>query len=74
MRIVPKRPRGRPRCPDVLTPAEWRVMAGLRVGKTNAEIARDEHVSVHTVRTHVSSRVLKKPPRGDRRLIALGVG
>jgi len=39
MRIVPKPPRGRPRYPDVLTPAEWRVMAGLRAGNTNAEIA-----------------------------------
>jgi DNA-binding CsgD family transcriptional regulator len=55
MRVIPKRSRGRPRHPDILTPAEWRVMAGLRARKTNVQIARDEHISVHTVRSHVSS-------------------
>ena len=31
--------RGRPRHPDILTPAEWRVLEELRDGGTNAEIA-----------------------------------
>ena len=34
-----RNPRGRPRHPDVLTPAEWRVLEQLREGGTNAEIA-----------------------------------
>ena len=30
---------GRPRQPDILTPAEWRVLEELRKGGTNAELA-----------------------------------
>ena len=51
--------RGRPRHPGVFTPAEWRVVAGLRDRRTNAQIAQDLGISVHTVRSHVS-RILRK--------------
>lgn len=66
MYIVEKRPRGRPRSPGLLTPAEWRVFAHLRSGRTNAEIARAEQVSVHTVRSQVSS-ILGKLNLSSRR-------
>lgn len=54
-----KRGRGRPRHPDVLTPAEWRVLEDVRRGWTNQEIADDLGVSVNTVRAHVSSMLAK---------------
>lgn len=44
---------GRPRHPDILTPAEWRVLAGLRDGLANAEIAAAGSCSVETVRFHL---------------------
>lgn len=66
MHIVGKRPRGRPRSPGLLTPAEWRVSAHLRAGRTNAETARTEQVSVHTVRSQVSS-ILGKMNASSRR-------
>jgi DNA-binding CsgD family transcriptional regulator len=66
MRIVHRRRRGRPRYPSVLTPAEWRVLAALRAGKTNAAIASDQGVSVHTVRSQVSS-ILRKLGASSRR-------
>jgi len=69
MHIVPKRGRGRPRYPGILTPAELRVLRGLRGGKTNAAIAADLGVSVNTVRTHVSS-VLGKLALPSRRKLA----
>jgi DNA-binding NarL/FixJ family response regulator len=34
------KPRGRPRSDDLLTPAEWRVLEGVRHGMSNPEIAR----------------------------------
>jgi len=56
-----------------LTPAEWRVFAHLRAGRTNVEIARIESVSVHTVRTQVSS-VLGKLNVTSRRDLRAGEG
>jgi len=47
--------RGRPPYPDVLTLKEWKVVALLRQGLGNREIAARLGVSVNTVRTHVSS-------------------
>jgi DNA-binding CsgD family transcriptional regulator/catechol 2,3-dioxygenase-like lactoylglutathione lyase family enzyme len=44
---------GRPRHPDILTPAEWRILAGLRDGHANAEIASSIPCSVETVRFHL---------------------
>jgi len=51
--------RGRPPHPDVLTPAEWRVLDQLREGQPNAEIAVRLGISVNTVRTHVSNMLAK---------------
>lgn len=51
--------RGRPPHPDVLTPAEWRVLDGVREGLQNTEIADRLGVSVNTVRSHVSSMLAK---------------
>ena len=60
---MPQRPfrrrRGRPPHPDVLTPAEWRVLEHLRAGLTNAEIASRLAVSRETVKTHVSNMLAK---------------
>ena len=66
MRLVRIWPRGRPRHPDILTPAEWRVAAELRRGSSNAEIAASLGISVNTVRTHVA-RVLAKLDLSNRR-------
>ena len=48
------RRRGRPRHPDVLTPREWEVLALLRQGRTNEEIASMLGISFYTARFHVS--------------------
>jgi len=53
------KPRGRPRSDDVLTPAEWRVLEGVRHGMTNPGIARRQGVSVDAVKYHVAN-VLRK--------------
>lgn len=50
---------GRPRHPDVLTPAEWRVLAYVRAGYTNAAIAEALGLSINTIRTHVSAMLGK---------------
>ena len=44
---------GRPAHPDVLTPAEWEVLAGVREGLTNAEVAQRRGCSIETVRFHL---------------------
>ena len=54
-----RRSRGRPPHPDVLTPAEWRVLERVRAGRTNQQIADDLGVSINTVRAHVSSMLGK---------------
>lgn len=51
--------RGRPPHPELLTPAEQRVLAELRSGRPNAEIAVRLGVSVNTVRYHVSNILAK---------------
>ena len=53
-RLPSRRRRGRPPHPDVLTPAEWRVLDYVRRGLTNAEIATRLGGSPETVKTHVS--------------------
>ncbi|MFF0343753.1 VOC family protein [Kribbella sp. NPDC004875] len=51
--------RGRPRHPDVLTPAEWRVVHLVRHGLSNREIAQRRGVSVDAVKFHVANALLK---------------
>lgn len=55
---IPRRPRGRPRS-EPITPAELRVLELLRLGRTNNEIAEQLGISTETVKTHVSSMLLK---------------
>ncbi|TCC10095.1 VOC family protein [Kribbella soli] len=51
--------RGRPRHPDVLTPAEWQVVHAVRHGMSNREIARRRGVSVDAVKFHVANALMK---------------
>lgn len=44
---------GRPRHHDVLTPAEWEVLAGVRDGLGNREIAERRGCDLETVRFHL---------------------
>ena len=50
-----KRSRGRPRYPDVLTPAEWRVANAVRHGLTNAEIGRRLRISRDAIKFHLEN-------------------
>jgi len=57
---MPRTPsRGRPPWSDVLTPAEWRVVEGVRHGMSNALIASRQGVSVDAVKFHVSNALTK---------------
>ncbi|WP_327637161.1 LuxR C-terminal-related transcriptional regulator [Kribbella sp. NBC_00482] len=51
--------RGRPRHPDVLTPAEWQVVHAVRHGMSNREIARRRGVSVDAIKFHVANALMK---------------
>ena len=51
--------RGRPRHPDVLTPAEWHVVDGVRHGMTNRQIAAGRGISLDAVKFHVENAVEK---------------
>src|SRR5262245_66183243 len=53
------RPRGRPAHPDVLTPAEWRVVNAVRHGMTNREASRRLRISLDAVKFHVANAVGK---------------
>ena len=64
---------GRPPHPDVLTPAEWRVLEQLRAGKPNAEIAVRLGISVNTVKYHVAN-ILAKLELPDREAAAVWDG
>ena len=61
---------GRPRHPDILTPAEWRVLEELREGGTNAEIAVRLGISPDTVKYHVSNMLAKLGVQDRRELAA----
>ena len=54
-----KRPRGRPRHADLLTPSEWRTVHAVQHGMTNVEIARRRGVSVDAVKFHVANALAK---------------
>jgi DNA-binding CsgD family transcriptional regulator/predicted enzyme related to lactoylglutathione lyase len=50
-----RRGRGRPPHPDVLTPAEWRVLDMVRHGFRRSEIARRRETSVDAVKYHLAN-------------------
>jgi len=52
-------PRGRPPHPDVLTPAEWRMVEMIRHGMTGPQIARRAGVSTDAVKFHVANILAK---------------
>jgi len=52
-------PRGRPPHPDILTPAEWRVVEGVRHGLTNPQIARRLGHSTDAVKFHIGNAMTK---------------
>lgn len=52
-------PRGRPPHPDVLTPAEWRVVEGVRHGLTNPQIAKRLGHSTDAVKFHIANALVK---------------
>ena len=54
-----RRGRGRPPHPEILTPAEQRVLQELRKGGTNAEIAARLGVSLDAVKYHISNMLGK---------------
>ena len=53
--MSPVRGRGRPPHPDVLTPAEWRVLDLARHGLRRTEIARARGTSVDAVKYHLAN-------------------
>lgn len=53
------RQRGRPRHPDILTPAEWRVVNAVRHGMSNPQISKRLNVSLDAVKFHVANAVEK---------------
>jgi DNA-binding CsgD family transcriptional regulator/catechol 2,3-dioxygenase-like lactoylglutathione lyase family enzyme len=53
------RKRGRPPHPDILTPAEWKVVEAVRHGLTNPRIARARGISRDAVKFHVANVLLK---------------
>lgn len=65
-----RRRRGRPRHPDVLTPAEWRVLEALREGGTNAEIGERLGITADGVKFHISNMLSKLGVRNRRELAA----
>jgi catechol 2,3-dioxygenase-like lactoylglutathione lyase family enzyme/DNA-binding CsgD family transcriptional regulator len=51
--------RGRPKHPDILTPAEWGVVNGVRHGMSNRVIARRRGISLDAVKFHVANALDK---------------
>ncbi len=66
--VTPSEPSG----PEVLTPREAEVLEHLRVGTSNAQIARELQVGVETVRTHARSIFRKVGVRSRRELRGVG--
>jgi DNA-binding CsgD family transcriptional regulator/catechol 2,3-dioxygenase-like lactoylglutathione lyase family enzyme len=56
---VSNRERGRPPHPDVLTPAQWRVVDAVRHGLSNRQIAARRGISLDAVKFHVANAVRK---------------
>ena len=57
--MTEKRPRGRPRHGDILTPAEWRIVEAVRHGMSNPRIAARQGVSTDAVKYHVANALQK---------------
>jgi len=57
--MAERKERGRPPHPDVLTPAEWRVVEAVRHGMSNPEIARRQGVTLDAVKYHVANALSK---------------
>ena len=57
--MTERKERGRPPHPDLLTPAEWRVVEAVRHGMSNPEIARRQGVSNDAVKYHVANALSK---------------
>src|SRR5688572_14184571 len=53
--MTPRRARGRPPHPDVLTPAEWRVLDMHRHVARRTDIARRRGTSVDAVKYHLAN-------------------
>ena len=53
--MTPRRGRGRPPHPDVLTPTEWLVLDMVRHGSRRAEIARRRGITVDAVKYHLGN-------------------
>jgi predicted enzyme related to lactoylglutathione lyase/DNA-binding CsgD family transcriptional regulator len=53
--MTPRRGRGRPPHPDVLTPAEWLVLDMLRHGSRRAEVALRRGITVDAVKYHLGN-------------------
>lgn len=51
--------RGRPPHPDILTPAEWRVVQLAKHGLSNPQIATRMGVSVNAIKYHISNVISK---------------
>lgn len=75
MQVLPRRATTapwQPSGPEVLTPREAEVLEHLRAGASNAQIARELHVGVETVRTHARAIFRKLGVRNRRELRGLG--
>lgn len=70
--MTERRDRGRPPHADILTPAEWRVVEGVRHGMTNPQIARRQGVSGDAVKYHVANALRKLGFAGRADLRAWG--
>jgi DNA-binding CsgD family transcriptional regulator/predicted enzyme related to lactoylglutathione lyase len=53
--MTPRRGRGRPPHPDVLTPSEWLVLDMVRHGSRRAEIARRRGITIDAVKYHLGN-------------------
>jgi DNA-binding CsgD family transcriptional regulator/catechol 2,3-dioxygenase-like lactoylglutathione lyase family enzyme len=70
MKQTKKRPRGRPRHADLLTPAEWRTVHAAQHGMSNAQIAIRRGISVNAVKFHLANAYTKLGLRDRRGLRA----
>ena len=66
---MPDSKRGRPRHPDQLTPAEWRVVQSAQHGLANSEIAERLDISINTVKFHLANAIDKTGVKNKRALL-----